>query len=217
MSARRFPEMDRREISQAVIRRLPRYLRYVNMLLAGGVERVSSGGLAEGLGLTASQIRQDLNCFGGFGQQGYGYSTEKLSASISAILGIELGYRAVLIGVGNLGRALLGKFSFGRSGLTIIGAFDIVPELSDVGGVRVYTLDKLSAFLTEHAPEAAVLTLPADKALDMAVRLRDGGVRAIWNFTSTDLQGLGLVVEDVLLSDSLMTLCYRLSQRQPHG
>lgn len=205
---------DRQAISPAVIRRLPRYLRQIDILLKNNVTRVSSGELAACLGLTASQIRQDLNCFGGFGQQGYGYQTQKLRDSIADILGLNRGYTAVLIGVGNLGRALLGKYSSSFAGFSIIGAFDINPPRNMVGGVRIYHMDTLESFVSEHSPRAAMLTLPTEAAYETARRLGAAGVRGIWNFTEADLQGLDLIVENVPLSDSLMTLCYRIPEIQ---
>ncbi len=205
---------DKQAISQAVIRRLPRYLRQMDVLLENNISRVSSGELAASLGLTASQIRQDLNCFGGFGQQGYGYQTRKLRDSIADILGLDRGYTAILIGAGNLGRALLRKYTSFLSGFSIIGAFDINPSKSVPGCVDIYHMDNLEEFIAERRPHAAILTLPTGEAHEAARRLSAAGVRGIWNFTEADLQGLGLTVENVWLSDSLMTLCYRITEEE---
>ena len=206
------PNNTKPAISPAVIRRLPRYLRQMDMLLENNITRVSSGELAARLGLTASQIRQDLNCFGGFGQQGFGYNTQRLRDSIAGILGLDRGYTAILIGVGNLGRALLGKYSSLFTGFSLIGAFDINPSSESVEEVTVYHMDRLESFISERSPQAAVLTLPAEAAYETARRLGAAGVKGIWNFTGADLQGLALTVENVSLSDSMMTLCYAISQ-----
>lgn len=201
----------RQEVSKAVIQRLPRYYRNICELKAEGAQRISSRALAERMGLTASQIRQDFNCFGGFGQQGYGYNIEKLQEELGAILGLRAGRTAILLGVGNLGRALLNNFNFSASGFELLCAFDANPDLigRSFGGHEVKAAGELDAYITEHHPDVAVLTIPRGNAPAIARDLVERGVRGLWNFTGEDLhlEGLGVPVENVHLSDSLMTLC----------
>lgn len=216
--------MERKqEVSKAVIQRLPRYYRNICELKAEGVQRISSRALAERMGLTASQIRQDFNCFGGFGQQGYGYNVDKLLDELGAILGLHAGRTAILIGAGNLGRALLNNFDFAASGFELLCAFDANPELAGkrFGGFEVRHSDTLSAFLEEHRPDVAVLTIPRGNAPALARKLVERGIRGLWNFTGEDLhlEGLGVPVENVHLSDSMMTLCHLVGARDdgvPH-
>ena len=208
--------MERKqEVSKAVIQRLPRYYRNICELKAEGVQRISSRALAECMGLTASQIRQDFNCFGGFGQQGYGYNIDKLMEELGAILGLRAGRTAILIGAGNLGRALLNNFDFSASGFKLLCAFDANPELKGkaFGGYSVRSSDDLPSFIAAHQPDVAVLTIPRKNAPDIARELVDQGIRGLWNFTGEDLHlgGLGVPVENVHLSDSLMTLCHLVS------
>lgn len=201
----------RQEVSKAVIQRLPRYYRNICELKAEGAQRISSRALAERMGLTASQIRQDFNCFGGFGQQGYGYNIEKLQEELGAILGLRAGRTAILLGVGNLGRALLNNFNFSASGFELLCAFDANPGLigRSFGGHEVKAPGELDAYIAEHHPDVAVLTIPRGNAPAIARDLVERGVRGLWNFTGEDLhlEGLGVPVENVHLSDSLMTLC----------
>lgn len=201
----------RQEVSKAVIQRLPRYYRNICELKAEGAQRISSRALAERMGLTASQIRQDFNCFGGFGQQGYGYNIEKLQEELGAILGLRAGRTAILLGVGNLGRALLNNFNFSASGFELLCAFDANPDLigRSFGGHEVKAAAELDAYIAEHHPDVAVLTIPRGNAPAIARDLVERGVRGLWNFTGEDLhlEGLGVPVENVHLSDSLMTLC----------
>lgn len=216
--------MERKqEVSKAVIQRLPRYYRNICELKAEGVQRISSRALAERMGLTASQIRQDFNCFGGFGQQGYGYNVDKLLDELGAILGLHAGRTAILIGAGNLGRALLNNFDFAASGFELLCAFDANPELTGqrFGGFEVRHSDTLSAFLQERKPDVAVLTIPRGNAPALARKLVERGIRGLWNFTGEDLhlEGLGVPVENVHLSDSMMTLCHLVGAREdsmPH-
>ena len=216
--------MERKqEVSKAVIQRLPRYYRNICELKAEGVQRISSRALAERMGLTASQIRQDFNCFGGFGQQGYGYNVDKLLDELGAILGLHAGRTAILIGAGNLGRALLNNFDFAASGFELMCAFDANPELTGqrFGGFEVRHSDTLSAFLEERKPDVAVLTIPRGNAPALARKLVERGIRGLWNFTGEDLhlEGLGVPVENVHLSDSMMTLCHLVGTREdsmPH-
>ena len=201
----------RQEVSKAVIQRLPRYYRNICELKAEGAQRISSRALAERMGLTASQIRQDFNCFGGFGQQGYGYNIEKLQEELGAILGLRAGRTAILLGVGNLGRALLNNFNFSASGFELLWAFDASPELigRSFGGYEVRDAKELERYIDELHPDVAVLTIPRGNAPAIARSLVERGIRGLWNFTGEDLhlEGLGVPVENVHLSDSLMTLC----------
>ena len=201
----------RQEVSKAVIQRLPRYYRNICELKAEGAQRISSRALAERMGLTASQIRQDFNCFGGFGQQGYGYNIEKLQEELGAILGLRAGRTAILLGAGNLGRALLNNFNFSASGFELLCAFDASPELigRSFGGYEVRDAKELDHYIDELHPDVAVLTIPRGNEPAIARSLVERGIRGLWNFTGEDLhlEGLGVPVENVHLSDSLMTLC----------
>lgn len=211
--------MERKqEVSKAVVQRLPRYYRNICELKAEGVQRISSRALAERMGLTASQIRQDFNCFGGFGQQGYGYNVDKLQEELGAILGLRAGRTAVLIGAGNLGRALLNNFDFSASGFKLLCAFDANQELvgKKIGGHEVRSSSTLFEFVDRRKPDVAVLTIPRTHAPDLAHELVDHGIRGLWNFTGEDLhlEGLGVPVENVHLSDSLMTLCHLVGMEE---
>lgn len=196
----------------AVIRRMPRYFRYVDELYQNGTARISSGALAAKMGLTASQVRQDFNCFGGFGQQGYGYNVENLRASIREILKLDNSHKAVLLGAGNLGRALMTNFNFAQSGFALTAAFDIKPELegAQVAGVPVMAMSRLERYVAEENPDIAILTLPRQAAKEAADNLCRWGIRGIWNFTGVDLHldGVAIPVENVHFSESLMTLSY---------
>ena len=207
--------MEEREISQAVIRRLPRYYRYLGELLEDNVERISSNELSRRMQVTASQIRQDLNNFGGFGQQGYGYNVKYLYTEIGKILGLDIDHNMIIIGAGNLGRALANYTSFERRGFIFKGIFDVNPRLSGVSirGVPIRMMDELKDFINEHNIDIAVLTIPKAKAVEVAKLLVDNGVRAIWNFAHTDLDlPENVIVENVHLSESLMRLSYNLSR-----
>ena len=203
-----------KEISQAVIRRMPRYYRYLGELLDEGVERISSNELSSRMQVTASQIRQDLNNFGGFGQQGYGYNVKYLYEEIGKILGLNEKHNIIVIGAGNLGQALANYVKFEKLGFVIIGLFDVNPALTGtlVRGIEVRMLDELADFVKDHKVDIATLTMPkeaADSVADLVVSL---GIHAIWNFAHVDLQVLdeNVVVENVHLSDSLMQLSYNI-------
>lgn len=208
--------MKKEKVSSAVIRRLPRYYRHLNDLHLTGVERISSKALGESMGLTASQIRQDLSCFGEFGQQGYGYNVDSLRGEISDILGMNRGHAAIILGVGNLGRALLENFHFERSGFTLAAAFDVDPAVVGQApcGVPVYHAGQLEAYLGENPTAIGVLTVPRSAADAIAGQLVRGGVKGIWNFTNIELNvaGQGVVVEDVHFADSLLSLSYMISE-----
>ena len=206
---------DRGNVSQAVIRRLPRYFRYLRELIRQGKMRISSGELSLMMNVTASQIRQDLNCFGGFGQQGYGYNVNYLYARICELLGVGAGIRAVIIGAGDLGRALVRAPMFEKRGVDIISMFDINEALigREAGGVRIRSMDELERFCREIPVDMAVLTLPKDSVHEVAERLMACGVRGFWNFTGVELtypEQSHIVVENVHLGDSLMILNYQL-------
>lgn len=209
--------MESREISQAVIRRLPRYYRYLGDLLDSGVERISSNELSKRMKVTASQIRQDLNNFGGFGQQGYGYNVKYLHGEIGKILGINVSHGMVIIGAGNLGQALANYTSYEKSGFKVLGIFDVNPRLEGmtIRGVPVQMIDELEKFLDENQIEIGVLTLPKSKAVEMGALLAEHGVKAILNFASCDLNlpKDDVVVENVHLSDSFMRLSYGITSK----
>lgn len=207
--------MEEKEISQAVISRLPRYFRYLGELKDEGVERISSQELSERMKVTASQIRQDFNNFGGFGQQGYGYNVEYLYKEIGKILGLDKKHNFIIVGAGNLGRALGNYMNFERRGFIFKGMFDKNPELigHDVRGIKVMPLDELESFVKENDIEIAVLTIPKSSAVEVADKLAQNGIRAIWNFAHVDLNmPEGIQVENVHLSDSLMKLSYNISR-----
>jgi len=207
--------LETKEISQAVIGRLPRYLRYLGELKDEGVERISSQELSELMKVTASQIRQDFNNFGGFGQQGYGYNVEYLYQEIGKILGLDQTHNFIIIGAGNLGRALGNYLNFEHRGFIFKGMFDKNPEMvgEDVRGVKVMPMDELEGFVRDNDIDIAVLTIPKNSAVDIADVLVENGIRAIWNFAHVDLNvPEGILVENVHLSDSLMKLSYNINR-----
>lgn len=202
-----------KEISQAVIRRMPRYYRYLGELLDEGVERISSNELSVRMKVTASQIRQDLNNFGGFGQQGYGYNVKYLYDEIGKILGLDCQHNVIVVGAGNMGQALANYVKFEKRGFVITGLFDINPALigTFVRGIAIRSMDTLSDFVKNNQVDIAVLTLPKDRAEQAAQMLVELGIHAIWNFAHLDLDlPDDVVVENVHLSDSLMQLSYNI-------
>lgn len=206
-----------KEISQAVIRRMPRYYRYLGELLDDGVERISSNDLSARMRVTASQIRQDLNNFGGFGQQGYGYNVKYLYDEIGNILGINQRHNMIVIGAGNLGQALANYVNFEKRGFVIIGLFDVNPALKGtlVRDIEVRMMDELESFVREKPVDIAALTMPKDHAKQIANLLVDLGIGAIWNFAHLDLElPEHVVVENVHLSESLMQLSYNIANQQ---
>ena len=208
--------MEAKQISKAVIKRLPRYYRYLGELLEDNVERISSNDLSKKMRVTASQIRQDLNNFGGFGQQGYGYNVKYLYTEIGKILGLDRCHNFIIIGAGNLGQALANYASFERSGFILKSLFDVNPRLEGVTirGIPVRMVDELKDFLKNNDIEIAALTLPKSKAIEVADILVDNGVKGIWNFAHTDLSlPKDVVVENVHLSDTLINLSYNLCQQ----
>ena len=212
--------MKDRQISKAVIKRLPRYRRYLKELEKKGVEKISSKDLSVLIGYTASQIRQDLNNFGGFGQQGYGYNVKYLYTEIGKILGLDIVHPMIIVGAGNLGQALANYVEFEKRGFKLVGIFDVNPVLEGIAvrGIEIQMISDLPFFMKENNIEIAILTLPKNKARDMAEILIENGIKAIWNFAHIDLDTPDdVIVENVHLSESLMTLSYNLSQyRQEH-
>lgn len=206
-----------RKISMAVIRRLPRYYRYLGELLQKGVGKISSRELSEKMNVTASQIRQDLNNFGGFGQQGYGYNVEYLHAEIGKILGLHQNYKMIIVGVGNLGQALANSNSFSKRGFKLVGLFDVNPRLigMTIQGVEVQDIDKMEQFVKDNDVEIAILTMPKTRVKETAENLAKWGIKGLWNFSPVDLFLPETVqVENVHLSHSLMTLAYKINEAQ---
>lgn len=204
-----------KDISQAVIRRMPRYYRYLGELLDEGVERISSNDLSNRMKVTASQIRQDLNNFGGFGQQGYGYNVQYLYDEIGKILGLDQQHNIIVIGAGNLGQALANYTKFEKLGFKIVALFDVNPELKgkSVRDIPILMLSELDDYCANNQVDIAALTMPKSKADSIAQKLVDLGVKAIWNFAHVDLdieKNEDVVVESVHLSDSLMQLSYNI-------
>ena len=212
--------MEAKQISKAVIKRLPRYYRYLGELLEDNVERISSNDLSKKMRVTASQIRQDLNYFGGFGQQGYGYNVKYLYTEIGKILGLDIVHPMIIVGAGNLGQALANYVEFEKRGFKLVGIFDVNPVLEGIAvrGIEIQMISDLPFFMKENNIEIAILTLPKNKARDMAEILIENGIKAIWNFAHIDLDTPDdVIVENVHLSESLMTLSYNLSLfRQEH-
>ena len=204
--------MEEKGISQAVIRRMPRYYRYLGDLLDAGVERISSNDLSSRMNVTASQIRQDLNNFGGFGQQGYGYNVKYLYEEIGKILGLNTTHDVIIIGAGHLGQALANYVKFEKLGFVIRALFDVDPELigQNVRGIPILPLSELPDYVNNHPVDIATLTMPKSEAASIADELVGLGVHAIWNFAHVDLELLDadVIVENVHLSDSLMQLSY---------
>lgn len=206
-----------RKISMAVIRRLPRYYRYLGELLQKGVTKISSRELSEKMNVTASQIRQDLNNFGGFGQQGYGYNVEYLYTEIGKILGLHENYKMIIVGVGNLGQALANSTSFSKRGFKLVGLFDVNPKLigMSIHGVEVMDVDYMETFVKENGVEIAILTMPKTRVKETAEKLATWGIKGLWNFSPVDLVVPETVqVENVHLSHSLMTLAYKIHESQ---
>lgn len=207
--------MSKDSISNSVIRRLPRYYRFLGELENNGYIRISSRELSEKMGLTASQIRQDFNCFGEFGQQGYGYNVSDLRFEIGKILGLNVRTPMIILGVGNLGTAIASHLEFQNKGFELIGAFDVNPELvgKEIGELKVQHLDELEAFCTENKPVAAILCIPVTAAEKTVDRLIACGIKAFWNYTHYDIRVNhdNIAVENVHLGDSLTTLSYRLN------
>lgn len=206
------------QIPKSVISRLPRYYRFLGMLLESGIERISSNELSKRMGLTASQIRQDLNHFGGFGQQGYGYNVEQLRESIGEIIGIGNNFKVILVGAGNLGRAIAQHLNFQKRGFDLIGIFDSDPKLTGtkINNISVSNFDKINEFCAENTPTAAILCIPTDAGKSVTAALYSCGIKAFWNFSHYNINDdiPDAIVENVHLNDSLMTLCFNITNRE---
>ena len=206
----------RPEVSPAVIKRLPRYFRYLREIIRMGKTRVSSAELSRMMNVTASQIRQDLNCFGGFGQQGYGYNVNYLYTKICEILGVGCGFRVAVVGAGNLGTALVRSPMFEKRGVDVVAMFDVSPGIigKKIGNVRVYDMSELEAKLDEYSVNIVILTLPKEYATEVSARLGTTKIGGIWNFTGKEISfdSDRIVVENVHIGDSLMTLCYEVAK-----
>lgn len=203
--------------SPAVVKRLPRYYRYLRELITQGKMRISSGELSAMMNVTASQIRQDLNCFGGFGQQGYGYNVNYLFAKISEILGVGAGFHAIIVGAGDLGRGLVHQSMFEKRGVDILAMFDTGEGMvgQSVAGIEVLSVDDLEEFCASHQVDIAVITCPKDQVRSIAARLVDCKVKGLWNYMGVELgyTPSEIVVENVHLGDSLMILNYKIASR----
>lgn len=199
-------------ISNSVIRRLPRYYRFLGELEDQQISKISSRELSERMHLTASQIRQDLNCFGGFGQQGYGYNVSELRKEIGRILGVDKHRKTILIGAGNLGTALAVHINFEKSGCSLIGIFDSNKKIvgNPLGKLTITDIDDLEKFCRENMPEVAVLCIPKSVTKEIVDRLTELGLRSFWNFSHYDInvEHKNIIVENVHLGDSLLTLSY---------
>lgn len=210
-----------KEISMQVVRRLPRYYRFLSDLESNGTEKISSTKLAEVMNSTASQVRQDLNCFGGFGQQGYGYTVSSLRAAIGNILGLDRTHHAVLLGAGNLGRAVATHMNFESVGFTLDAVFEKDRKLigTMLRGIEVRSDEEIESFLKDSAADTAFLTLPKDSVEALIDRLYALGIKNFWNFSHFDIakKYSDAVVENVHMNDSLMTLCYRITEREKNG
>lgn len=207
-----------KDVSIQVIRRLPRYYRFLTELENSGVDKISSNRLAAVMSSTASQVRQDLNCFGGFGQQGYGYPVQQLRAQIGRILGLDQMHRAILLGAGNLGRAVATHLNFENLGFHLAAIFEKDTKLigTMLRGVKVQSDDDIADYVRENKVDAAFLTLPKASVEGLIEKLYSLGIRNFWNFSHYDIarRYSDTIVENVHLSDSLMTLCYRINEKQ---
>lgn len=209
-------ERSSHKVSMAVIRRLPKYYRYLEGLLKKDINRISSKELSRIMGLTASQIRQDLNCFGGFGQQGYGYNVAELHNEIAKILGLNKHYSSVIVGAGNLGQAIANYSNFQRQGFELKGMFDINPKLIGlrIRDVEIHDIDNIEGFVRENDIEIGIIAVPLENAQDIADKLVAGGVKGIWNFAPFDVKvPENVEIEHVHLSESLYTLTYLLNEK----
>ncbi|MDY3845671.1 MAG: redox-sensing transcriptional repressor Rex [Eubacteriales bacterium] len=214
MSVKTPPE----RVSQAVIRRLPRYHRYLGELLKENKLRISSSELSDIMDVTASQIRQDLNCFGGFGQQGYGYNVKYLYGKIGELLGLNSDYTAIIVGAGNLGRALVSSHMFERRGVKRLAMFDIDQSIigKTFSGIKVYSMDELEDFIMKNGVDIAVLTTPKECAKEVVDRLFATGIKGIWNFSNMELKSKdkNKTIHNMHMGDSLMMLCYEIKKKE---
>lgn len=206
---------SRNRVSEAVVRRLPKYYRYLKEMEKSGIQRISSKELSQRMGLTASQIRQDFNCFGGFGQQGYGYNVTELHQEIRKILGLDRQYNVIIVGAGNLGQALANYNGFDKEGFRIKAIFDINPRLvgMSIRGVEILDIDTMKEFILNNDIEVGVISTPKDNAQDAANKMAKWGIKSIWNFAPIDVEvPEEVVVENVNLSDSLYALCFKMNE-----
>ncbi len=205
-----------KQISMPVIRRLPRYHRFLTELESQGVERISSNQLATIMRSTASQIRQDLNCFGGFGQQGYGYPVTQLKEEIGKILGLDKSFKAILLGAGNMGRAVATHMNFSRQGFELTAVFDKNENIvgTMLRGITIMSDDNIEKYCGENHVDAAFLCLPRNAVKPLIDKLYALGIKNFWNFSHYDIKNdyKDVIVENVHMSDSLMTLCYRINE-----
>lgn len=209
--------MNEKQVPLVVVKRLPRYHRYLGELMKNNISRISSTELSEKMGVTASQIRQDLNFFGGFGQQGYGYNVEMLYRRITSILGLDKGYKTIIVGAGHLGHALANYAGFATRGFTLSGIFDVDKNIigSQVAGLTVKPYEELEAFVKSENPDIAILAVPKTAVIKVADDIVSYGIKSLWNFAYVDLNlPEDVTVENVHLSDSLMTLSYRMSENK---
>ena len=218
---KKLAEMPKPSVSGAVIRRLPRYHRFLSDLLRDGTLRISSAQLSKLMGLTASQIRQDLNCFGGFGQQGYGYNVKYLHNKISELLGVHEGFKAVIVGAGNLGHALAATHMFERRGVERVAMFDTNPDVigQHINGIPVYPVSELGDFCRREGITIGVLSVPKEAAYEVSVIMAEAGVKGLWNFSNMELKipDSRVLVENIHLGDSLMKLCYKIKTGNEEG
>ncbi len=207
-----------KKISTPVLRRLPKYYRHLEDLSRNGIEKISSKDLSKLINVTASQIRQDLNCFGGFGQQGYGYNVKTLRDNLAEILGVTKRFTAVIVGVGHLGQALANHTTLTRSGVDLVALFDVSSDVvgTEVAGITVKNIAESHRFCLENRVDIAILTLPKSEALSVATVLANAGVKGFWNFTNAEISipGKEVSVENVYMGDSLMKLCYDVQEDQ---
>ena len=210
-------DLKEKKVPEVVIRRLSRYYRYLDELDKEGKSRISSTALSKKMGVTASQIRQDFNYFGGFGQQGYGYNVQYLLAELKKLLGITKGYRLVIVGAGNLGHAIANYGGLKKRGFKLMGIFDNDEQKigKSVGGMEISDISGIKAFIAENKIDIAILTLPQKATEEVAEMLLDSGIKGFWNFSYTELKSKNEVfVENVHLTDSLMTLSFKISQNR---
>lgn len=209
--------MKKENVSDAVVRRLPRYYRQLSELKARGQVRISSHSLGQEMNITASQIRQDLSCFGEFGQQGYGYNVEELHTEIGHILGVDNHHHLIMIGAGNLGHALMHNFHFQEAGFTLDAAFDVAPAVigTQINDVPIFSMDELDGYVHSHSVDVVVLTVPQSVVQSLTERLVSLGIRGFWNFTNVEItcSNPDVRIESIHFADSLLTLSYRIANR----
>lgn len=204
--------MNEKKVPEVVVKRLPRYYRYLDDLLKNKVYRISSAELSKKMNVTASQIRQDFNYFGGFGQQGFGYSVQMLHNEIGEILGLNKGLKTILVGAGNLGKALANHAKFEKRGFHMIGAFDVSPEIvgKKIKDITIMDYSEMEVFVKENNPDIAILTVSQKNVKEVVKHLEEIGIKAVWNFSYTEFESDKMIIENVHLSDSIMMLSYKL-------